>query len=108
MGTNILTKCHEDWKMNVASRVLTRKKAPHHDIIGTNLLTKFHEVWTINVASRITNAPPSSGHVFQRTRPFSNSFNIYRTIYVASRLSTRQMLTLHNTQWSKGDHKSSP
>ncbi|KAH3877218.1 hypothetical protein DPMN_001080 [Dreissena polymorpha] len=28
IGTNLLTKFHEDWKINVASRVLTRKNAP--------------------------------------------------------------------------------
>ncbi|KAH3841160.1 hypothetical protein DPMN_114618 [Dreissena polymorpha] len=91
IGKNLLTKFHEDRKINVASRVLTRKKAPppgNHvfqptgiilklvqDIIGMNLLTKFHEDWTINVASRVLtrfyyshirkNAPPLGSHVFQ-------------------------------------------
>ncbi|KAH3730074.1 hypothetical protein DPMN_056053 [Dreissena polymorpha] len=76
--TNLLTKFHEDWTINVASRVLTRKNAPplfHDDrkinvtsrvltkkiapplwwpyIIGMNLLTEFHEDRTINVASRV-------------------------------------------------------
>ncbi|KAH3811548.1 hypothetical protein DPMN_139958 [Dreissena polymorpha] len=70
--TNLLTKCHEDWTINVASRVLTRKNArpwwPY--IIGTNLLTKFHDDRNINVTSRVhmmTNAPPPGGHVFQPT-----------------------------------------
>ncbi|KAH3771522.1 hypothetical protein DPMN_172844 [Dreissena polymorpha] len=40
--TNLVTKFHEDWTINVASRVLTRKNAspwwPY--IIGTNLLPK--------------------------------------------------------------------
>ncbi|KAH3693164.1 hypothetical protein DPMN_192566 [Dreissena polymorpha] len=75
IGINLLTKFHEDWAINVVSRVLTRfyyshirKNAPPlgshvfqanvtifdliQDIIKTNLLTKFHEDWTINVASR--------------------------------------------------------
>ncbi|KAH3692266.1 hypothetical protein DPMN_191622 [Dreissena polymorpha] len=73
--TNLLTKFHEDRKINVASRVLTRKNAPPpgshvfqptsiifkliQDIIRMNLLTKFHEDRTVNVASRVTkNAPP--------------------------------------------------
>ncbi|KAH3707151.1 hypothetical protein DPMN_066548 [Dreissena polymorpha] len=60
-----LTKFHEDRKMNVASRVLTRKNASPPDIIGMNLLTKFREDWTINVASRVKNAPPLGSHVFQ-------------------------------------------
>ncbi|KAH3753915.1 hypothetical protein DPMN_188567 [Dreissena polymorpha] len=75
IGINLLTKFHEDWAINVVSRVLTRfyyshirKNAPPlgshvfqanvsifeliQDIIKTNLLIKFHEDWTINVASR--------------------------------------------------------
>ncbi|KAH3819760.1 hypothetical protein DPMN_121504 [Dreissena polymorpha] len=83
--TNLLTKFHEDRKINVASRVLTSKNAPPmprprgghvfqptgiifelvQDIIGMNLLTKFHEDRTIKVASRVKNVPPLGGHVFQ-------------------------------------------
>ncbi|KAH3786951.1 hypothetical protein DPMN_165069 [Dreissena polymorpha] len=79
--TNLLTKFHEDWTINVASRVLTRKNAPppgghvfqpkgiifylFQYIIGMNLLTKFHEDWTISVASRVKNAPPLDSHVFR-------------------------------------------
>ncbi|KAH3871465.1 hypothetical protein DPMN_034668 [Dreissena polymorpha] len=71
-----MTKFHEDQKINVASRVLTRKNAlppgSHvfqptsiifelfKDIIGMNLLTKFHEDRTLNVASRVKNAPPTN------------------------------------------------
>ncbi|KAH3886917.1 hypothetical protein DPMN_010930 [Dreissena polymorpha] len=87
IGTNLLTKFHEDRKINVASILLTRyimKNAPApsghvfkatninfkliQDIIGINLLTKFHEDRTINVASRVLtrkNAPPLGSHVFQ-------------------------------------------
>ncbi|KAH3705512.1 hypothetical protein DPMN_080588 [Dreissena polymorpha] len=87
--TNILTKFHEDWIINVASRVIIRfyyshiiKNAPlpggHafqptgiifelvQHIIGINLLTKFHEDRTINVALE-KNAPPPGGHGFQTT-----------------------------------------
>ncbi|KAH3825049.1 hypothetical protein DPMN_126911 [Dreissena polymorpha] len=80
-GTNHLSKIHEDWKINVASRVLTRKNTPPpgghvfqprdiifklvQDIIGMNLLTKFYVDRTINVASRVKNAPPLGSHVFQ-------------------------------------------
>ncbi|KAH3737655.1 hypothetical protein DPMN_044248 [Dreissena polymorpha] len=76
IGTNILTKFHDDRKIYATSRVLTRfyyshkgKNAPppgNHlfqstgiifelvqDIIGINLLTKFHEDRTVNVASRV-------------------------------------------------------
>ncbi|KAH3782991.1 hypothetical protein DPMN_160917 [Dreissena polymorpha] len=75
IGTNLLSKFHEDRKINVASRVLTRfyyshiqKNAPPpgghvfqptgiifklvQDIIGMKLLTK-------------KNAPPLCSHVFQ-------------------------------------------
>ncbi|KAH3880676.1 hypothetical protein DPMN_004598 [Dreissena polymorpha] len=56
IGKNLLTKFHEDWTINVASIVLTRKNAPSlgrhvfqanvtifdliQDIIENNLLTK--------------------------------------------------------------------
>ncbi|KAH3775328.1 hypothetical protein DPMN_176729 [Dreissena polymorpha] len=87
-GTNLLTRFHEDRKINQASRVLTRFYYSHimkndpppgshvfqptgiifelvQDIIGMNLLTKFHEDRTVNVASRVKNAPPLGSHVFQ-------------------------------------------
>ncbi|KAH3888383.1 hypothetical protein DPMN_012416 [Dreissena polymorpha] len=71
--TNLLTKFHEDWTINVASRVFTSHVFQANvtffvliqDIIQTNLLTKFHEDWTINVASRVLtrkSAPPPGGH----------------------------------------------
>ncbi|KAH3824447.1 hypothetical protein DPMN_126283 [Dreissena polymorpha] len=63
IGTNLLTKFHEDRKIHVASRVLTRKNTPP-SLAAMNLLTKFHEDWTMNVASR-KNAPPLGTHVFQ-------------------------------------------
>ncbi|KAH3860828.1 hypothetical protein DPMN_023751 [Dreissena polymorpha] len=65
--TNSVTKIHKDRKINVASRVLTRKNAPPpgshvfqpivtifeliQDIIETYILAKFYEDWNINVAS---------------------------------------------------------
>ncbi|KAH3721248.1 hypothetical protein DPMN_064167 [Dreissena polymorpha] len=80
IGTNLLSKFHEDRKINVASG----EKCPTpwrpcfstiqtngiifelvQDIIGMNLLTKFHEDQTINMASRVKNAPPLGRHVFQ-------------------------------------------
>ncbi|KAH3887470.1 hypothetical protein DPMN_011487 [Dreissena polymorpha] len=68
IGTNHLTKFHDDRTINVASRVLKRKNAPPPDIFRTNLLSKFHEDRTINVASRVLtrkHAPPPGSHVFQ-------------------------------------------
>ncbi|KAH3816525.1 hypothetical protein DPMN_118042 [Dreissena polymorpha] len=58
IATNLLTKFHEDRKINAASRVLTRKYAPPPG-------GHFHEDRTINVASRGKNAPPLGSHVFQ-------------------------------------------
>ncbi|KAH3738329.1 hypothetical protein DPMN_044963 [Dreissena polymorpha] len=82
IGTN-LAKFHEDRKINVASRVLTRKNAllpgSHvfqpmgiifdlfQNIIRMNLLTKFHENRTVNVASRVKNAPPLGTIFFKQT-----------------------------------------
>ncbi|KAH3803721.1 hypothetical protein DPMN_131989 [Dreissena polymorpha] len=82
IGTNVLTKFHEDWPINVAnivttapplakkywiinvtSRVLTRKNA-------TPPCGHFHEHWTTNVTSRVLTrktAPPHGGHVFHLT-----------------------------------------
>ncbi|KAH3818243.1 hypothetical protein DPMN_119844 [Dreissena polymorpha] len=66
--TNLLSKFHEDRKINVASRVLTRKNAPPPG-------GHFYEDRTMNVASKVLtrfcyshirkNAPPLRSHVFQ-------------------------------------------
>ncbi|KAH3887017.1 hypothetical protein DPMN_011030 [Dreissena polymorpha] len=84
IGTNVLTKFHEDWPINVAnidncsppgghfhkdwiinvtSRVLTRKHA-------TPPCGHFNDHWTTNVTSRVLTrktAPPHGGHVFHST-----------------------------------------
>ncbi|KAH3846434.1 hypothetical protein DPMN_088735 [Dreissena polymorpha] len=99
--TNLLTKFHEDWTINVASRVLTKKNAPPLAAM-MNLLTKFHEDWTINMASRVKNAPPLDSHVFQAKitifkliqdiigTNFLTKFHEDRKINVASRVLTRK------------------
>ncbi|KAH3870554.1 hypothetical protein DPMN_033742 [Dreissena polymorpha] len=77
IGTNLLTKFHDDRTIYVASRVFTRKNATtpwRSYIIGTNSLAKFHDDRTINVASRVLirkNAPP-------QWRP---CFSIYRHLF---------------------------
>ncbi|KAH3840063.1 hypothetical protein DPMN_113505 [Dreissena polymorpha] len=87
ISTNVLTKFHKDWTINVIFRV---KKAAMFfnrfvkDIIETDLLSKIHENGTINVASR---ASPPGGHVFQQTRiilELSKDFDEDRTINLAS------------------------
>ncbi|KAH3786543.1 hypothetical protein DPMN_164650 [Dreissena polymorpha] len=92
IGTNFLTKFHEDWKINVASR----EKCPSHvvqptgiifelvqDIIDMDLLTTFHEDRTVNVASRVKNAPPL-GNIIDTN--LLTKFHEDWTINVASRL----------------------
>ncbi|KAH3868427.1 hypothetical protein DPMN_031574 [Dreissena polymorpha] len=81
--TNLLNKLHEDWTINVASRVLTRfyfilgknvsPPGGHvfqptgtnfeliQDIIGTNLLNKFKEDRTIN-AHRVSTSQLMTPH----------------------------------------------
>ncbi|KAH3795332.1 hypothetical protein DPMN_148882, partial [Dreissena polymorpha] len=125
IGTNLLTKFHEDQKINVASRVLTRKNAPRpgghvfqptgiifelvQDIIGIRLLTMFHEDRTINVASREKCHAPWR-HVFQPIdiifelgqdiigMNILTKFHDYRTINVASRVKNAPPLGSHGFQ----------
>ncbi|KAH3836610.1 hypothetical protein DPMN_109981 [Dreissena polymorpha] len=61
IGTNILTKFHEDRKVNVASRVLTRFYYSHIRKNAPPPGSLFHEDRTLNVK----NAPPLGSHVFQ-------------------------------------------
>ncbi|KAH3779610.1 hypothetical protein DPMN_157414 [Dreissena polymorpha] len=90
LGSHVFqAKFHEDRKINIASRVLTRKIDPPPYIIGMNLLTMFHEDRTINVTPRMKNAPPL------RQPCFSSK---HWTINVASRELTSQMLTPHNAR----------
>ncbi|KAH3887439.1 hypothetical protein DPMN_011456 [Dreissena polymorpha] len=88
--TNVLTKFHENWAKNVTSRVFTcfhfihiEKNDPPtggnvfspiwtifnlvRDINKTNVLTNFHDDWAKIVTSRVKTAPPTGGHVIQRT-----------------------------------------
>ncbi|KAH3818784.1 hypothetical protein DPMN_120510 [Dreissena polymorpha] len=123
IGTNLLTKFHEDRKINVASSVFTRKNAlppGSHVFQPTGIIFElFHEDQTINVASRVKNAPPLGSHVFQANATIFEliqdiietnlltKFHEDWTIKVASRELTRQMLTPHNGRRTKSDHKSS-
>ncbi|KAH3842581.1 hypothetical protein DPMN_116078 [Dreissena polymorpha] len=113
IGTNLLTKFHEDRKINVASRVLTWKNAPPpgghvflptsiifkliQDIIRMNLLPKFHEDRTINVASRELTRfyyshkekCPAPWHPYIIETNLLTKFHEDWTINVASRVFTR-------------------
>ncbi|KAH3705653.1 hypothetical protein DPMN_080730 [Dreissena polymorpha] len=99
--TNLLTIFHQDWTINLASRVLTRKNAPPpggHVFQPTGIISNH---WTINVASRMKNAPPFGSNVFQaKVTIFElikdisgtnllSKFHADRKIDVASRVLTR-------------------
>ncbi|KAH3785138.1 hypothetical protein DPMN_163223 [Dreissena polymorpha] len=73
--TNVLTKFHEDWTLNLTYTVKTAPPPGGHvflptgtifelvkDFIGTHVPTKFHDDWTKNVTSRVltrkTATPP--------------------------------------------------
>ncbi|KAH3829709.1 hypothetical protein DPMN_102937 [Dreissena polymorpha] len=91
--TNLLTKFHEDRKINLVSRMLTRKNAPPPG-------SHFHENLTVNVASR-EKFPPRFSHVFQANvtifkliqdiigTNLLTKFREDRKINVASRVLTR-------------------
>ncbi|KAH3891285.1 hypothetical protein DPMN_015378 [Dreissena polymorpha] len=92
IGTNLLTKFHDDRTINMASRVLTRKNAtppwrPY--IIGTNHLTKFHDDRTINVASRVLTRKNAQPPYIIRTNLLTK-FHEDRKINAASRVLTRK------------------
>ncbi|KAH3811227.1 hypothetical protein DPMN_139634 [Dreissena polymorpha] len=93
---------HDDWTINVISKVLTRTIFKLvQDIIGTNLLTNFHEDRTINVATIVLtrkNAPPLGGHIFQATTNLLTKFHEDWTINVASIVFPRKMLTPHTNK----------
>ncbi|KAH3709343.1 hypothetical protein DPMN_068805 [Dreissena polymorpha] len=118
INTNVLTKFHDDWTINVTYRVLTSFYYSHikrnampsgghvfqatetilevvEDIIGTNLLTKFHDDRTINVASRVLKIGTN----------LLTNFHEDQTINVASKTSTRQMLMPRNASRMKCDKK---
>ncbi|KAH3811508.1 hypothetical protein DPMN_139918 [Dreissena polymorpha] len=94
--------------------VLTRKNASplggHVFQATRTILELFHDDRSI----KAKNAPPPGGHVFQPNRTIFKlvtyitvtnlliRFREYRTINVASRVLTRQVLTPQDTQWAKG------
>ncbi|KAH3888338.1 hypothetical protein DPMN_012371 [Dreissena polymorpha] len=81
--TNVMTKFHEHWTLNVTSRVLTRatmleRTETIFELTWTkNVTSKFHEDWQIIVTFRKT-TPPPGGH-----------FHKYWAKYVTSRVLTR-------------------
>ncbi|KAH3754066.1 hypothetical protein DPMN_188725 [Dreissena polymorpha] len=101
--TNLLTKFHEVWTINVASREKCLTPGGHvfkatktifeliQDIIVTNLLTTFHDDRKINLTSRVLTrkiAPPPWWQYIIGTNLLTQ-FHEDRTINVASRVLTR-------------------
>ncbi|KAH3826394.1 hypothetical protein DPMN_128298 [Dreissena polymorpha] len=116
-GKILLIKFHDDWTMNVASRVNKRY------IIGTNLLTKFHEDLTINVATRVLTRQMlmtddtqnkrakmalvrSLERNIDQTNILVNNFDKECLRNVNSRVFTNQMWM--DRQWTKTNPKTSP
>ncbi|KAH3835610.1 hypothetical protein DPMN_108965 [Dreissena polymorpha] len=67
--TNLLNKFHEDWTINVASRVLTRKNA--YMPYTSRIVPEMKDVsrnWTINVASRELTSQMLMPHNARRTK----------------------------------------
>ncbi|KAH3818342.1 hypothetical protein DPMN_119948 [Dreissena polymorpha] len=111
IGENLLTKFHEDRKINVASRVITRKNSPPpggHVCQPTGIILKLvQDIIRINLLTK-KNAPPLGSHVFQLNvtifdliqdiikTNFLSKFHEDWTINVASRVLTRHMLTPHD------------
>ncbi|KAH3810292.1 hypothetical protein DPMN_138682 [Dreissena polymorpha] len=113
-------KCHAQWRPGF----LTNRNCFRivQDISRTNLLTKFHEDRTMNVASTVLkifyyshlykNAPPpvfqANKNIFKFVQDIIKAnlltkFYEGRTINVASRLLTRQMLTPYDTRRTTHD-----
>ncbi|KAH3751175.1 hypothetical protein DPMN_185724 [Dreissena polymorpha] len=101
---------HQDWAINVTSRVLSSKAAPPPGghifqqtettfklslaIIKTNVQTKFHEDWTINVTPRVLiskTALPLGVHVFL----------LIQTIFKLNPSIQETVLTKFNEDWTK-------
>ncbi|KAH3885666.1 hypothetical protein DPMN_009661 [Dreissena polymorpha] len=119
--TNVLTNFHDDWAKIVTSRVFTSLVIEltrtvfelYSHIKDINVLTKFHENWAKNVTFRVLtcfhyihiekNAPPTGGHVFSRSGPFSNSSEIsIKPILVIELTRTDiNVLTKFHENWAK-------
>ncbi|KAH3719754.1 hypothetical protein DPMN_062625 [Dreissena polymorpha] len=99
--TNVLTKVHEDWTINVTLMILTRKlPALSWQPITNFIMTKFYEDWIINVTSEVL-----TSNVTSRVKRFLTScdpvwistisldkskFHKDQTTSVSSRVLTRQ------------------
>ncbi|KAH3703468.1 hypothetical protein DPMN_078504 [Dreissena polymorpha] len=113
IGTNVLTKFHEDWTYNVPSLVkYAHPSGGHVYTIRIYFLSKFHEDWTKTVTSLVFIREPYTG----KTAPFELSqyiiltnvltkFHEDRSINVASRLLAWQMLMTDDRQLERQSQK---
>ncbi|KAH3709400.1 hypothetical protein DPMN_068862 [Dreissena polymorpha] len=132
IGTNLLTKFHDDRTINMASRVLTRKNAPplgsHEnclapwqpffspiwtifkligDINENNVLTKFYDDWAKIVTSRVftrNTAPPPGGHLHE---------DVTSTVFTSFKLGrgtngTNVLTKFHEDQTINAKYKNAP
>ncbi|KAH3888578.1 hypothetical protein DPMN_012616 [Dreissena polymorpha] len=103
IGTNLLTKFHEDRKINVTSNV-NKKNAPPPRwpyIIGMNHFTKFHEDRTINVASRVLTRFYYS-HIRKKCpSPWQTRFQANVTIFeLINDINKTNLLTIFHKDWT--------
>ncbi|KAH3880482.1 hypothetical protein DPMN_004396 [Dreissena polymorpha] len=115
--TNVLTKFHENWAKNVTSRrpcfspIWTIFELVR-EFNKTDVLTNFHNDWAKIVTSRVftrflysrikKTAPPSGGHVFQRTRTtFELNQHIIKTNILTNDLFHEDW-TIYKQMWTDG------
>ncbi|KAH3892935.1 hypothetical protein DPMN_017071 [Dreissena polymorpha] len=95
-GSHVFQRTRTTFELNqhiINTNILTNFEI-NRDIIRTNVLTKLNKDWTKNVASRVftrKTAPPTDGHVFQRTRTtFELNQHIIKT----------NILTMFHEDWA--------
>ncbi|KAH3875473.1 hypothetical protein DPMN_038739 [Dreissena polymorpha] len=105
--TNVLTKFHEDWTLNLTSTVKTAPPPGGHvflptgiifelvkDLIGTHVPTKFHDDWTKNITSRVFNK--ENCHV-----PWHAGFSTTRSIFkLVQDINGPHVLTKFHEDWT--------
>ncbi|KAH3728358.1 hypothetical protein DPMN_054312 [Dreissena polymorpha] len=105
--TNVLTKFHEDWTINLTSTEKTAPPPGGHvflptgiifelvkDLIGTHVPTKFHDDWTKNITSRVFNK--ENCHA-----PWHAGFSTTRSIFkLVQDINGTHVLTKFHEDWT--------
>ncbi|KAH3844653.1 hypothetical protein DPMN_086912 [Dreissena polymorpha] len=127
-GRQTIDKRHTITVHSINSHVFTIYYGGHVFSPIWTIIELFHNDWVKIVTSRVNTAPPPGGHLhkdwasnvtstvftsFELSRGINGTnvltkFHEDQTINVDSRVFTRQMLTPHDGQRTKGDHISSP